>query len=139
MKNSIKNNFEFYTNALKNKYATFSGRATRSEYWYFVLFNFLISIAVGIVSGIFGKEVNDLVSGLYSLAMLVPSLAVSSRRLHDTGRSAWWLLLGLVPVVGWIVLLVFFVTDTTSGDNKYGSNSKGMNAAAPTVPPTQTT
>jgi uncharacterized membrane protein YhaH (DUF805 family) len=139
MKNSIKNNFEFYTNALKNKYATFSGRATRSEYWYFVLFNFLISIAVGIVSGIFGKEVNDLVSGLYSLAMLVPSLAVSSRRLHDTGRSAWWLLLGLVPVVGWIVLLVFFVTDTTPGDNKYGPNPKGMNAAAPTVPPTQTT
>lgn len=134
----MKNKFEFYTNALKNKYAMFSGRATRSEYWYFVLFNFLISIAIGIVSGIFGKNVNDLVSGLYSLAMLVPSLAVSSRRLHDTGRSAWWLLLGLVPIVGWIVLLVFLVTDTTPSDNKYGSNPKGMNASAPTVPPVQT-
>lgn len=129
----MKNNFEYYKNAIKNKYAQFSGRARRSEYWYFVLFNFLISIAISIVASLLGNDIKDLASGLYSLAVLVPTLAVGSRRLHDTGRSAWWLLLGLIPVIGWIILIVFFATDSTPGDNKYGPNPKGVNSAAATV------
>lgn len=135
----MKNNFEYYKNAVTKKYAEFSGRATRSEYWYFVLFNFLISFAISIVASLIGgKSINDLASGLYSLALIVPSLAISSRRLHDTSRSAWWLLLCLVPIVGWIVLLVFMVTDSTAGENTYGPNPKGVMTAASTPTPTAT-
>src|SRR5512147_2937684 len=78
------------------KYVVFDGRATRSEYWWFVLFTFLASLALGFVS--------DLLSSLFSLAVLLPSLAVGARRLHDIDKSAWWLLLWLVPIIGWIVL-----------------------------------
>ena len=82
-----------------SKYAAFEGRAPRSEFWWFFLFTFLVSMATGIVS--------DALSGLFSLGVLLPSLAVGARRLHDTDRSAWFLLLWLVPLIGWIVLLVW--------------------------------
>lgn len=86
------------------KYVVFDGRATRSEYWWFVLFTFLASLALGFVS--------DLLSSLFSLAVLLPSLAVGARRLHDIDKSAWWLLLWLVPIIGWIVLIVFAVMES---------------------------
>jgi uncharacterized membrane protein YhaH (DUF805 family) len=109
-------------------YATFTGRARRTEYWMFLLFNFLISFALGVVETILGGP--GLLVGLYSLAVFIPTLAVSIRRLHDTDRSGWWLLIGLIPFVGAIVLLVFAVQDGQAGDNRYGPNPK---AAPPAV------
>lgn len=113
--------------ALK-KYATFSGRAQRAEYWYFMLFYILIFIGLSIIDGVTGTFSAEagigLLSGLYSLAILIPSLAVGVCRLHDTGRSGWWLLIGIIPLIGAIVLIIFFVQDSVSGDNLYGSNPK---------------
>lgn len=91
----------------------------------FFLFNFLISFAIGFIFGLVGApEAGSGVSGLYSLAALLPGLAVTCRRLHDTGKSAWWFLLVLVPIVGAIVFLVFMCQDSQPGSNEYGSNPK---------------
>jgi uncharacterized membrane protein YhaH (DUF805 family) len=102
------------------RYATFTGRSRRPEYWWFVLFNFIVSAALGLISGFLFNSENDLLGGLYSLAVLVPSLAVAVRRLHDIGRTGWWLLIGLIPIVGLIVLIVFFATKGEERDNQYG-------------------
>ena len=106
------------------KYAEFAGRARRQEFWMFVLFNLLVSIAVGIVDGILGTS--GALGGLYSLAVLIPSLAVAVRRLHDTDRCGWWLLLPLIPLVGGIILLVFFCIESKPGSNRFGANPKGV-------------
>ena len=90
----------------------------------FVLFNFLASVAIGIVDGILGTT--GALGGLYSLAVLIPSLAVAARRLHDTDRSGWWQLIALVPLIGFIILLVFLCGDSKSGANRFGANPKGM-------------
>lgn len=112
----------WYLEALK-KYAEFNGRARRKEYWFFILFNILISVffaTIDFVSGSFNAETGvGLLSGLYSLAVLIPGIAVTVRRLHDTDRSGWWLLIPLIPVIGGIVLFIFMVQDST-GDNQYG-------------------
>ena len=117
-----------FSDAVKSvfsKYAEFSGRARRSEYWYFVLFNGLVGFAIGFVGGIIlGERLTNIVSTLYSLAVLVPSLAVGVRRLHDTGRSAWRYLFLLIPFVGWIILVVFLAQDSQPGVNVYGPNPK---------------
>ena len=85
------------------KYADFTGRATRPEYWWFMLFIVLAGAAAGIIS--------QYASALFYLATLLPSVAAATRRLHDTGRSGWWQLIGLVPILGWIVLLVFLTQE----------------------------
>ena len=115
----------WYLEVLK-KYVDFSGRARRSEYWYFVLFNVLISIGLVILDNVLGIATNDVspLYSLYSLAVLLPGLAVGVRRLHDTGRSGWHLLLGLIPCIGGIILLVFFVEDSQYGENQYGPSPK---------------
>ncbi|TDR32587.1 uncharacterized membrane protein YhaH (DUF805 family) [Hydromonas duriensis] len=119
----------WYLDVLK-KYAQFSGRARRKEYWYFTLFNFIISIALGIIDirfGSFSSEVGvGLLEGFYALAVLSPNIAVSVRRLHDTERSGWWLLIALIPIVGAIVLLVFMTQDSNPGQNRYGENPKKL-------------
>jgi len=112
---------EWYLTVLK-KYAEFSGRARRKEYWFFVLFNIIISFVLGLVDGFVG--LGGVLGGIYALAVLIPSIAVGVRRLHDTGRSGWWLLIGLVPIIGLIVLIVFMVGDSESGSNQYGPNPK---------------
>jgi uncharacterized membrane protein YhaH (DUF805 family) len=118
---------EWFTEALK-KYAVFSGRSRRKEYWYFVLFTVLISIALNIIDGLTGPYDSwagvGLFSGIFGLAILIPSITVSVRRLHDIDRTGWWVLISLVPLIGWIVLLVFHVQDSTPGSNRYGSNPK---------------
>jgi len=86
-----------------SKYASFDGRAPRSEYWWFFLFTFLVSAAAGMVS--------ETLSGLFSLAVLLPSLAVGARRLHDVNKSGWFLLLWFIPIIGWIVLVVWAVQE----------------------------
>ena len=117
--------FQEAVTSVFNNYATFSGRARRSEYWYFVLFNGLVGFAIGFVGGIIlGERLTNIVSTLYSLAVLVPSLAVGVRRLHDTGRSAWRYLFLLIPFVGWIILVVFLAQDSQPGVNVYGPNPK---------------
>jgi uncharacterized membrane protein YhaH (DUF805 family) len=114
------------------KYAVFSGRAQRAEFWYFVLFVMLITIALAIIDDLTGTLNPDtglgLLGGLFSLATFIPYLAVGARRLHDTGRSAWWLLIGILPLIGAIVLIVFFVQDSAPGDNAYGPNPKAATA-----------
>ncbi len=105
------------------KYADFSGRARRSEYWYFVLFVFLASAAVSFVGGIFGQGMIRLLTGLFSVIIFLPSIAVLFRRLHDTGRSGLWFLLGFIPL-GQIVLIIFCCQDSQDGYNQYGPNPK---------------
>jgi uncharacterized membrane protein YhaH (DUF805 family) len=102
-----------------NKYATFSGRAQRSEYWYFFLFMVIANIVASVVdSVIFGDT--PVLYLIATLALLVPSIAAGVRRLHDTDKSGWWLLLGLIPFVGAIVLIVFFCQRGTVGQNQFG-------------------
>ncbi len=109
------------------KYADFSGRARRSEYWFWTLALFIGYIVLVILAAV-AKPLAFL-AFIFYLAVLVPSLAVGARRLHDTGKSAWLLLLGLIPFVGGIVLLVFFVQDSAPGDNEHGPNPKGLGSA----------
>ena len=111
----------WYLAVLKN-YAGFSGRARRTEYWMFVLFNVIITIVLQVIS--LAIQQVSILGAIYGLAVLIPGLAVGVRRLHDTGRSGWWLLIGLVPLIGAIVLIVFMATDGEPGDNAYGPNPK---------------
>lgn len=106
-----------YVEALKN-YAVFKGRATRREYWMFVLINLGIAIVFGVLDALLNAK--GILANLYSLAMFLPSIAVGARRMHDTDRSGWWLLL---PIVN----LVFLVQDSQPGDNRFGPNRKGIN------------
>ncbi|HEY0721891.1 MAG TPA: DUF805 domain-containing protein [Gammaproteobacteria bacterium] len=115
----------WYMEVLK-KYANFSGRSRRTEYWMFTLFNIIISVVLSIVDGVVGTL--GILSMLYFLAILIPSLAVSIRRLHDTNRSGWWLLVGLIPFIGAIVLLVFMVQDSQPSTNQFGDNPKAVTA-----------
>jgi uncharacterized membrane protein YhaH (DUF805 family) len=119
----------WYLEALR-KYAVFEGRARRMEYWMFVLINCLIVVVLSVVDtvvGLFslGNSIGAL-TGLYWLVVLVPSVAVTVRRLHDTDRSGWWALLALLPVLGTIVLFVFCVLDGTPGANRFGENPKAV-------------
>jgi len=114
----------WYFEVLK-KYAVFKGRARRKEFWMFYLFYIIFAFVVGVIEGFAGTSFLIL---LYTLAMFIPSLAVSVRRLHDTDRSGWWLLIGLVPLIGGIVLLVFTVQDSQADENQFGPNPKAATA-----------
>jgi len=117
----------WYLYVLKN-YATFSGRARRKEYWMFFLFNVLISLGLGVldvVAGSYSVEYETgFFSGLYSLLVLIPSIAVGVRRLHDTNRSGWWIVISLIPIIGVLVLFVFMCLDSQLGTNRFGVNPK---------------
>ena len=117
----------WYLEVLK-KYAVFSGRARRKEYWMFFLINLIILVVLSIIDNLIGTVTRQggpgVLQGLYSLAVLIPTLAVTVRRLHDTGRTGWWILIGLIPVIGNIVLLIFLVLDSEPGANEYGPNPK---------------
>ena len=129
----------WYLHVLKN-YATFSGRARRKEYWMFFLFNVLISLGLGVldvVAGTYSVEYETgFFSALYSLLVLIPSIAVSVRRLHDTNRSGWWILISLIPLIGVIVLFVFICLDSQPGTNRFGANPK--EASSQTLPAVET-
>lgn len=107
---------EAYINAWRT-YAEFRGRTSRVHYWWFVLFNFSATVLL-LVLGVLIHA--PFLLWLYALAILLPNLAIQCRRLHDTGRSAWWLLIGLVPLAGAIVLLVFYLLPGDAGSNAYG-------------------
>ena len=128
---------KYYLAVLKN-YAGFTGRARRSEYWYFVLFNMIFAfVAMGLdnllgitfkINGAYGAQ--SLQYGyiyvLYALVMFIPGLAVAVRRLHDIGKSGWFLLIALIPIAGWIWILVLLFTDSNNGPNRFGPNPKGI-------------
>lgn len=115
----------WYVGVLKN-YAVFNGRAPRQEYWMFVLINLIIGSVLGVIdatAGLAGPGYGVL-SGIYSLVVLIPSIAVAVRRLHDADRSGLWFLLVFVPVIGSIALIVFLVQDGHSGANQYGEDPR---------------
>ncbi|MCQ6279989.1 DUF805 domain-containing protein [Bacillus sp. EB600] len=112
---------QWYVKVLQN-YTGFQGRAARTEYWMFVLFNVIVSIVLSIVESV--THLGSYLTGIYSLAVLLPSLAVGARRLHDTGRSGWWLLLSIIPLIGAIILLIYTVQDSQESENQYGPNPK---------------
>ena len=120
------------------KYAVFEGRARRKEYWYFALFYLLAMIATTIVdmmTGMYSQTLEiGVLSGILVLAIFMPSLSVTVRRLHDTDRSGWWVLIGLIPIIGAIVLLVFMALDSQPGANRFGPNPKGVNGEGTPMP-----
>lgn len=122
---------KYYLKVLKN-YTNFNGRARRSEYWYFVLFNIIFSTVAGVLDNVLGIAFQNIGYGpiyiLYSLAVMIPTFAVGVRRLHDVGKSGWMLLVGLFPVIGGIWLLVLFCTDSQKGPNKWGDYPKEITA-----------
>jgi len=128
---------KWFLDCLKNKYATFEGRARRQEYWYYVLFYVLAIVALAMIdriTGTFSKEAGiGLLSGLFVLATIVPTIAVTVRRLHDTDRSGWWVLLELVPIIGGLVLLVFTLLDSQPGANRFGANPKDVIGSSATA------
>jgi uncharacterized membrane protein YhaH (DUF805 family) len=126
----------YYITVLK-KYAIFKGRSGREEFWYFVLFNFIASVVVSIISSIIGDH-KHILGNLYSLAVFVPSLAVSMRRLHDIGISGWFTLLYLIPIIGWIWLIVLFVKKSDPTDNKYGKSVVQVINQNTSTPPSPT-
>lgn len=123
-------------NACLDRYATFGGRARRPEYWYFMLFGLLVSAVTGVLDAvIFPGNAAGPVSGIASLLLLLPSLAVTARRLHDTGRSGWWMLTGLVPLIGWLVLIVWFCRPGDAGPNRFGPGPAAGGGFAPVPGP----
>jgi uncharacterized membrane protein YhaH (DUF805 family) len=116
----------WYLEVLK-KYAVFAGRSGRSEFWYFMLFNFVVYVVLYIVDSAAGTTLGSntgygVISGIYALAVLLPGLGVEIRRLHDTDRSGWWVLLGAIPIVGTIVLIVYWAQEGDSDTNQYGAS-----------------
>lgn len=109
-----------YTN-----YVNFQGRARRSEYWWWFLFYLIVVLVLaGGVSAI-SDTLGGALYAIFVLGSILPAIAVQVRRLHDTGRSGWWVLISLIPLVGFIVLLIFYASDSQPGENKYGPNPKG--------------
>lgn len=119
------------------QYVGFTGRARRSEYWWFALFGLIVSIVANLIDATIGTMSDTMnvgvVGTIAGLALLLPSLAVAIRRLHDTSHTGWWILIGLIPVAGWIVLLVFYLQDSHP-DNKYGASPKAGAPATGPVP-----
>ncbi|HSG31486.1 MAG TPA: DUF805 domain-containing protein [Thermodesulfobacteriota bacterium] len=120
----------WYIEVLK-KYAVFGGRARRKEYWIFSLIHIIVCFVLTFIDsqlGLLKDEGPGVIGGLYILATLIPNIAVSIRRVHDVGKSGWWLLILFVPFIGGILLLYYLVKDSDPGQNQYGPNPKGESA-----------
>lgn len=126
----------WFLDPITKHYVDFAGRVGRQEYWMFVLFSIIIQVALDIVH-------LDMISMLVSLGLLLPSLGLGARRLHDIGKSGWWLLLGFIPIVGWIILIVWLATKTDMSANEYGNPATpkvvGVTPAAPAAAPAAVT
>jgi uncharacterized membrane protein YhaH (DUF805 family) len=134
-------NMQAAVSSVFHNYATFSGRARRAEYWWFILFAFIVSVILSILDAtLFGYSFTSttgdgsagfeyaspgILGSIWSLATFIPGLAVAVRRLHDTGRSGWWLLLFLIPLIGFIVLVVWFASRGNTGTNAFGPDPVG--------------
>ncbi len=132
----------YYIDVLK-KYFVFSGRSRRAEYWYFMLFNFIVLFVLGMIQFFVALSggnpmIVSVIYWLYYLAILIPTLAVSVRRLHDIGKSGWMILINLIPIIGAIWFLVLTCFDSTEGNNEYGPNPKTSSSVNPPIAPTPT-
>ena len=116
----------YWKRAVLENYANFSGRATRPEYWWFFLANLILSVVLGFL---------PFIGNIYSLAVIVPGIAAAMRRLHDTGRSGWWLLLVLIPIVGWIIVIVWLATPGNPEANEQGAPPAAVQGAGDSLPP----
>lgn len=125
---------EYYGACLSRKYADFGGRARRTEYWSFALFSSLVAFGLGMIDGLAGTRIDGstygILGGLYSLVALIPSLAVYVRRLHDVNKSGWNWLWVLLPIIGWIWLLILLFRDSDAGTNEYGPSPKYQSVGA---------
>lgn len=109
-----------------SNYVNFSGRAQRSAFWFWILFVWLAGIAVSILdTAVFGSDSVYPLSSIFTLGTFLPNIAVAARRLHDTGRSGWWQLLWLLPIIGFIILLIWLIQQGEAGTNQYGPNPLG--------------
>ncbi len=122
--------FGWFWNPVRNHYADFHGRATRQEFWMYVLIYVIIYVILAMV--------NNVLTLVYSLALLVPGIAITARRLHDTGLSGWWQLLGLIPLIGWIIVIVLCVRKSNPAGDKYGMASASGASVTPSMTPTPT-
>jgi uncharacterized membrane protein YhaH (DUF805 family) len=122
--NAIIDNFR---RILTEHYVDFQGRAPRAEFWYFVLAYFVIDIVLAIIQLTLG--LSNVLTGLFALAILLPNLGLAVRRLHDIGRSGWWILIGIIPIAGWILLIYWYAQPGTSGTNEFGAEPKSAIAA----------
>ncbi len=124
----------YFIDTIKHRYAYFDGRATRSEYWYFVLFSAIVSILLSLIDTLVinpyvlgmrpeDVSVSGILLGIFTLAMILPQIGLGVRRLHDIGKSGWWYFIILIPLLGALVLLFYFVTDSQSGENEYGAKT----------------
>jgi uncharacterized membrane protein YhaH (DUF805 family) len=125
---------QWYAKVLR-QYADFTGRARRTEFWMFTFVSAIIGIVLSLVDEVVflgpGLSTTGWLGTIYSLAVLLPTLAVGARRLHDTGRSGWWLLLAIIPLIGAIVLIVFFALEGQRSTNSYGPDPKAVPAGYP--------
>ncbi|MEW6982446.1 DUF805 domain-containing protein [Colwelliaceae bacterium 6471] len=112
---------EYFIGALK-RYADFTGRARRKEYWMFILMYFVLGLVLAFIDAFLGGE---MLTALFSLVLFIPSISIAARRLHDTGRSGWWQLIALIPLIGIIILIVFLVQDSHDA-NDYGESPKAV-------------
>lgn len=122
----------YFLDALKN-YVNFTGRATRQQYWMYILFYivfYFVAVMLDINLGQFDEEeMTGFISTIYTFGLLLPTIAILARRLHDIGRSSWWILLILIPVAGSLVILIFTLIDSQKGENEYGMSLKYPNVA----------
>ena len=122
----------YYINIVKGTYTnfkgSFEGRARREEYWFFILFNWIVGFLIGFIDGILDTEIDAVIYSiglfgtLYNLAVLLPSIALATRRMHDINKSGWWQLLVLLPIVGWIWFFILTVLEGTRGPNRFGED-----------------
>ena len=115
---------EYFVDVVRYHYADIDGRARRKQYWMFTLFDVVIGLAVAAIFGLVSQNVSDIASGLYTLALFAPGLGLTIRRLHDTSRSGWYLLIGIIPILGWIALFYFLCDEGDAGPNEYGPDPK---------------
>ncbi|MHA2771378.1 DUF805 domain-containing protein [Vibrio harveyi] len=119
--------FDWYYRVILN-YSNFSSRARRQEYWYFTLVNVLVNLVMGIIDRVIGSVMQmdnfGFFGVIYALFIMIPSIAVTVRRLHDSGRTGWWALIAFVPIIGVLVLLYFLIQDSEEGSNQYGATPK---------------
>jgi uncharacterized membrane protein YhaH (DUF805 family) len=110
-----------WKNAVLENYANFSGRANRPQYWWFTLTAIIISVVLQVLTN--AASIFGLIAVIYSLAVLIPSIALAVRRLHDINKSGWWLLITFIPIIGFIILIVWAATRGTEGENDHGAPS----------------
>ncbi|MBR4267879.1 MAG: DUF805 domain-containing protein [Bacteroidales bacterium] len=126
---------EYFLDVIKNHYIDFEGRARRKQYWMYTLYNIIINFGIILIAVILFLatkadaiiSIASIIIRIIGLALLLPSLGLTVRRLHDIGKSPWWILIIFIPLVGSIIFLVFLCTDSERGTNEYGPNPKGIN------------